>query len=1037
MIFQSLTIHGFKSFADKTLIEFPAGITAIVGPNGSGKSNIMDSLRWVFGEQRATELRGSDMEDVIFAGSEKRRPAGYAEVTLTLSALPREVTEKWGTFGDISVTRKIYRIGDREYLINGRKCRLKDIRDIFFDTGLGSRSISIIEQERVTKIVNSSPDELRYFLEETAGVVRYKERRKEAETRLAQTRANLARIDDLMAVLAGDIEHIAEQVERVKQYRTLRQEKLELEKQFLCVIYSQLVKERDQLDASIEKSNIAMSNTSSKQTGHISEETAKKRQHEELRETLKKLRAEYEELHKGELEAEGRISHYQANISSAGEQKEQLAGDIERTAERADKLTERLEQLSETIQDAFDYISDFEEQAESAQTELDEHRQTLDGCKQDVKRRNDAFLETSQRLTEYSNKINIKQMELSGYRTEETRLHKEKAELVSESGTIDGRIEEQRGTLTQSENEVKTIDERLTAIKDKLDENKHQKETLQGDRAKIDVALQTTLASIELLKRDIASKLISEEGKVLVEEFGGRPYLEVAGQQTDDEMLLYLDIFVFDDSKKQALLEHIQNIDISIKFIFNLQLGEAKNTLTINKIGGRLYQQGALYHNIGSDNQANIVRRLRAELDESDTKATQLNEQITSLTEQLDALTTSMEQTHAELDSLTKQRGEFDNKRISAAEALKHLLEQKERMMRNASVIDKEIVLKASECTRAVKEAEELAERHKQATLAHAKTEREYKSADEKLSSLLGQLDELKDKHESAMRELAKYQERKQTLQSEKAKVADDRQTAQTELNSLKARLDELADVQVGDWQRQLADAKAAKDELVKRALGKSAEIKEREVELIEVDKYLEELRSGLDKLTGELHEIDKKAADYRSKRETAVNNLNEVTRQAKSVYNIDIEETYKQFAGKELTRQQVQDNINNIDRAIDELGALNMAAEEEYSVKSEQYGSQTAQKADIERAIGDLTELISDIDSSTVQIFADTYTAVRQNFLDVFTRFFGSGTADLRLTNPDDMLTTGVELVVMPPGKRVSTSKKFCLTAVYVSAKI
>ena len=164
MIFKSLHIQGFKSFVEKTLIEFPLGITAIVGPNGSGKSNIMDSLRWVFGEQRASELRGGEMGDVIFAGSEKRRPSGFAEVGLTLSDLAPEIANKWGTFQDITVTRKIYRTGEREYFINNRKCRLKDIKDIFFDTGLGARSISIIEQERVTKIVNSSPEELRYFL---------------------------------------------------------------------------------------------------------------------------------------------------------------------------------------------------------------------------------------------------------------------------------------------------------------------------------------------------------------------------------------------------------------------------------------------------------------------------------------------------------------------------------------------------------------------------------------------------------------------------------------------------------------------------------------------------------------------------------------------------------------------------------------------------------------------------------------------------------------------------------------------------------
>jgi chromosome segregation protein len=211
MHFKSLAIHGFKSFADKTLLEFPSGITAIVGPNGSGKSNVMDALRWVLGEQRAGELRGNDMEDVIFAGSVSRRPAGFAQVTLTLSDISAELSAKWGTLSELAVTRKIYRTGEREYLINGRRCRLKDIRELLMDTGVGARSISIIEQERVTRIVNSSPVELRYFLEETAGIVRYKERRKDAEVRLKQTQENMLRIKDILSVIDEDMKRLSAQ----------------------------------------------------------------------------------------------------------------------------------------------------------------------------------------------------------------------------------------------------------------------------------------------------------------------------------------------------------------------------------------------------------------------------------------------------------------------------------------------------------------------------------------------------------------------------------------------------------------------------------------------------------------------------------------------------------------------------------------------------------------------------------------------------------------------------------------------------------
>ncbi len=163
MKFKSLVVQGFKSFVDKTVIEFPGGITCVVGPNGSGKSNILDAIRWIFGEQSAKELRGADMDDVIFSGSQHRKPTGFAEVSLTLSELPESLTAKWGSFSEITVSRKHYRTGDREYRINNKKCRLKDIKEIFYDSGIGARSISIIEQGKVEKIIQSSPEDLRAF----------------------------------------------------------------------------------------------------------------------------------------------------------------------------------------------------------------------------------------------------------------------------------------------------------------------------------------------------------------------------------------------------------------------------------------------------------------------------------------------------------------------------------------------------------------------------------------------------------------------------------------------------------------------------------------------------------------------------------------------------------------------------------------------------------------------------------------------------------------------------------------------------------
>ena len=238
MKFKSLYLQGFKSFVDKTVIDFPDGVTCIVGPNGSGKSNILDAIRWVFGEQSPKELRGSDMEDIIFAGSESRKPSNFAEVSLVVKDIPDTIALKWGTLSEIMITRKYYKTGEREYLINSRRCKLRDIKEIFYDTGIGARSISIIEQGRVEKIIQASPEQLRLFFEETAGVTKYKENKKEAEKRLHQTKENLNRINDIINEVKNSLSILSLQVEQLNNYKSLKHLKEEKERIYFSNLYN-------------------------------------------------------------------------------------------------------------------------------------------------------------------------------------------------------------------------------------------------------------------------------------------------------------------------------------------------------------------------------------------------------------------------------------------------------------------------------------------------------------------------------------------------------------------------------------------------------------------------------------------------------------------------------------------------------------------------------------------------------------------------------------------------------------------------------
>ena len=237
MQLKNVTIIGFKSFADKLSLDFPQGITAIVGPNGSGKSNVSDAIRWVLGEQSAKSLRGSRMEDVIFAGTERRRPVNYAEVVLTLDNSDRTLAMD---YDEVAISRKMYRSGESEYLLNGVRCRLRDIQELLMDTGIGKDGYSIIGQGRIDQLLSNKPQDRRLIFEEAAGIVKYKARREEAGKKLEEEEQHLQRVTDVLEEASSRLEPLSKQAENAKRYLTLFEELKGLELAAFLRQYEQL-----------------------------------------------------------------------------------------------------------------------------------------------------------------------------------------------------------------------------------------------------------------------------------------------------------------------------------------------------------------------------------------------------------------------------------------------------------------------------------------------------------------------------------------------------------------------------------------------------------------------------------------------------------------------------------------------------------------------------------------------------------------------------------------------------------------------------
>jgi chromosome segregation protein len=381
MYLKKLELQGFKSFADKTVLEFRPGITAVIGPNGSGKSNISDAIRWVLGEQSVKTLRGSKLEDVIFAGTQVRKPVSFAEVTMTLDnqdgKLPIDFTE-------VTVTRRIYRSGDSEFFINKNQCRLKDIVELFMDTGIGRDGYSIIGQGRIDEILSTKSEERRHIFEDAAGIVKYRTRKEEAERKLENTKQNLLRINDIVTELENQLEPLREQSEKAKQYLDFREELKRLE---VGLFISNIAKNKTKLD----ETNVQL-NEISEQTNDENEKiNSISKEKEALRVEIEALLAKIEEIQNSSFDEQNSIEKINADIVLKKANIENNVGMIEKYKADIEELLQKKEKLEQETTDRMqrrDRLAEdkkkFEDELNEKQAELDELSKTLSSDAQHI-----------------------------------------------------------------------------------------------------------------------------------------------------------------------------------------------------------------------------------------------------------------------------------------------------------------------------------------------------------------------------------------------------------------------------------------------------------------------------------------------------------------------------------------------------------------------------------------------------------------------------------------------------------------------------
>lgn len=1083
MFLKRLDIIGFKSFADRVSIEFVPGVTAVVGPNGSGKSNITDAIRWVLGEQSAKSLRGAKMEDIIFAGSDSRKPLNVAEVTITLDNedqfLPLDYQE-------VSITRRVYRSGESEFFINKQPCRLKDIVDLLMDSGLGKEAFSIIGQGRVEEILSSKPEERRTIFEEAAGVLKYKIRKKKAENKLAETQENLHRVSDILHELEQQLEPLKMQASIAKDYLEKRDELERFEVALMVHDIEQLHQQWTSLKQLLAQ--------------HQNEEI-------QLSAALQKEEAEIEQLRDHITALDESIDGLQQVLLVASEELEKLEGRKEVLKERKKNAVQYKKQLE-------DAIASLSEKKERLELALKREKEQLAQLKKAVSTIQAELKEKQASLSAYDANVEEKIEQL---KSDYIELVHEQASLKNERSHLQTLLAKlQAKQIALAEENRKYLDERkyLQEQYAKLDEKRQQMEkTLQQKEA----LLQEKTNEVAAMKADLEKKesMLYQAYQYLQQTKSRKEMLEEMQQdyagffQGVKEILkarakfpgihgAVVELIQVPDRYETAMeialggaMQHIvvENEEVARKAIHYLkahdygratflpmnvmqpktisseQLALIKGHPAFVGIASELIHYDSAYRSVIANLLGNVI--ITTDLKGANELARLLHYRYRLVTLDGDVVSpggamtgggvakkaNSLLSRNRELETITAKLHEMEQK----TEQLERLVQTKKKAIHQEEAALLALRQQIEEERFALQEVKselrevQLQEKNMNERLAlydheKANDEQEAKQMTEKLAAIEQQLGGLEGKLQEIDRTIETLQAQKQSEQTSKEAL----QTAMTEqkialaetqqrLKNVQEKVEQLHN-ELADTERQLQTAKQelatlmeeinsshSGEEELEKMRQKKAQDKQKTIELIASRREQRlQYQTKLEHLEREWKEKKrqhKQLADMVKDEEVKLNRLDveleNLLNRLREEYMLSFEAA-KEAYPLTVDAQEARKRVKLIKRSIDELGTVNLGAIDEYERVSERYQFLTEQKADLQQAKETLHQVIDEMDQEMKKRFLSTFEHIRSHFGDVFRQLFGGGNADLRLTNPDDLLETGIEIVAQPPGKKL-----------------
>ncbi|MCR5650460.1 MAG: chromosome segregation protein SMC [Lachnospiraceae bacterium] len=1083
MYLKSIEIHGFKSFADRIKLDFLNGITGIVGPNGSGKSNVADAVRWVLGEQSARQLRGSSMQDVIFSGTEIRKPMGYAYVAISIDNSDRALS---ADFDEVTVTRRVYRSGESDYLINGNECRLKDINELFYDTGIGKEGYSIIGQGQIDKILSGRPEDRRELFDEAAGIVKFKKRKDTALKRLESEKNNLIRVNDILSEVERQVGPLEKQSEAAKEYLKKKEELKTLDANVFVLEqkrYEDQLKELDEKYAIVEKDAA------------------------EVDAQMEQSRVRYDEMGKKIGELEALIGDMRNELSNSSVQKGKIDAQIQVLKEQINSIhtsdgnfTERtkavtkaiadhekdLEVLGKTKEDIEGKLKEIEESGSGSKTSLEEYDKKIAELNEKIAEKKQLVVDTIEARGEI--KGNLERLKTIGEQTAlkkaelNSRLLKTKSDEQSQNETISAfekELEELGETIRKTDEEIAAVNEETGNIRKALEEadikerqidglyreNKTKLETLKniaeryegyGNAVRVVMSQKSTNPGINGVVADIIKVDDRYENAIETALGANMQNVVVRDDQTAKKLIGYL------KSEKAGRvtflpLSSIQKRDFNAPEALNRPgvIGMADTLVNVEKqyikVAQNLLGNYIVVNDI--DNALKLAAEFRYTLRIVTLAGEALNpggsisggsfknkSNFLGRKREIEELEKTGRELLKEKDACLALIEESRDKRNALREKLETLTEkmQNEQIKLNTVKINLDaanekkqdalsgsygISKEGAELDRQIQEIGENRKQYEEALSLSEKTEKEADEASIVFSAELEKLENESSKLRKSVNELAmksaQYSQQLEFAKENIDRVEGEKKRLSEELSAIEQNLDKNAE-DVRVKEEQIHELTLTLETADDVNDKKSLELKEKEKEKEDLTKIQQQLFFERDETASRKLGLDKEKYRLETLKEKTAASSESLAQYMWDEYELTLIGSRELVNGELGSLSDMKQSTVRIKAQIRQLGDVNVNAIEEYRELMERYTFLTGQRDDIIKAEEDLRNIIADLDEAMKKQFTEQFAEIQKQFNTVFVELFGGGKGTLELVDEEDVLEAGIMITAQPPGKKL-----------------